>query len=253
MPADGDLPGSDGLKFLSDGVGFIDDAVSLFRGKKQTVTNNNRKTLNTVTKETEEVSAEKAMALMQQILGGTQGLGQLAQGEKGAGLYNSTVNKQLTNDLLARTVAQVASLSSIKTSAQTGNIDENTTNTTKKKGALEWVICTELHKQGRMCKKYYDTGWPVFARTPVRVKAGYYFWAIPAVHHLRAHPNSIRSHMLEAVMNARAEYIAAQVHVTGAKKTIFGYIALKGLYAICWTLSRTVARKPVDFMSLYTK
>lgn len=64
----------------------------------------------------ETVSADKATAYLQQILGGTSGLAAVSSGQKSAGLYNSTVNQQLTNDLLARTSAQTAALSATKTS-----------------------------------------------------------------------------------------------------------------------------------------
>lgn len=252
MPADGDLPtGSSEIDMADKAIGVVDDFVSLFRGKKTSKTTNNKKTLNTTTKESEEVSAEKAMALIQRILGGTQGLAALAQGEKGSGLYNSTVNQQLTNDLLARSTAEVAALSSVKTTTQTGTIDDTNTDTEKKRGALEWIVCTELHRQGRLSNRLYVAGAPVFARTPVRVKAGYYWWAIPAVLHLRKHPYSLRSILLASIMNARAEYIAAEAHMNGYKKTAFGYITLHSLYAICWVLSRTVARKPVLFPDLH--
>ncbi len=258
--ASGDLPKSDfggtlssfggGLSSIAGGIG---DIGSLFTGKKTTQNTKNTKTLDLTTKETEEVSAEKAMALLSRVLGSTQGLAAIAQGEKQSGLYNSTVNQQLTNDLLARVSGEVAALSSVKTNTQTGSVVEDNTQTNKTKGALQWIICTELHKQGRMDSKLYDAGWPVFARTPVRVKAGYYIWAIPTVKHLRAHPYSWYSIMIASVMKARAEQIAAATYVTGAKKTVFGYLVLKGLYGMCWVLSRTVARKPIDFMSLYTK
>lgn len=64
----------------------------------------------------EQVSNDKATAYLQQLLGGTSGLAAVSSGQKSAGMYNSTVNQQLTNDLLARTSAQTAALSSTKTS-----------------------------------------------------------------------------------------------------------------------------------------
>lgn len=242
--ASGDLPSGNPLDDISKGIGVVDDFMGLFRGKKTTTSNSNKKTLDTLTTETEEVSAEKAMALIQQMLGSTQGLAAIAQGEKSSGLYNSTVNQQLTNDLLARTAGEIAKLSSTKSTSQTGTIDESTTNTQKKKGALEWVICTELHKQGRLSDAHYKAGWPVFSRTPVAVKRGYYLWAIPAVLHLRKHPQSLVSRVLASVMTARAAQIAGE-------KSVYGWLTLKGLYAICWTLSRTVARKHIDYTVLY--
>lgn len=59
-------------------------------------------------------------ALIQSILGGTQGLAAVSSGQKTAGLRGSTVNQQLINDLLARVTTQ--------TSAQTAGT--KTTNKT---------------------------------------------------------------------------------------------------------------------------
>lgn len=243
--ADGDITGGSTSGTVKGWVSAADDFVSIFRGKTNTTSVNNKKTLNTTTKETEDVSQEKALALLQQLLGSTTGLAAVSQGEKNNGLYNSTVNEQLTNDLLSNVAGKVAALSSTKTIENTGTIDENNTNSEHKKGALEWVICTELNKQGRLSDSLYRRGAPVFISTPVRVKAGYYIWAIPAVLHLRAHPQSLYSRVLESVMVARARQIAGDT-------SLYGYVVLKGLYAICWTLSRTIARKPIDFSVLYT-
>jgi hypothetical protein len=54
------------------------------------------------------VSAEGVNAILQQILGGTQGLAQVASGQKSAGMYNATTNQQLINDLITRTSGEVA-------------------------------------------------------------------------------------------------------------------------------------------------
>lgn len=54
------------------------------------------------------ISKEGVGALLQQILSGTQGLASVAGGQRSAGLYNSTVNQQLINDLLTRTSAATA-------------------------------------------------------------------------------------------------------------------------------------------------
>jgi len=47
-------------------------------------------------------------AVIQQILGGTNGLAAIANGEKTAGLYNSSTNQLLTNDLITRTAGELA-------------------------------------------------------------------------------------------------------------------------------------------------
>jgi hypothetical protein len=106
-----------------------------------------------------------------------------------------------------------------------------------------WIICTELNKQGRLPYRYYIYGAREFAKYDERGKQGYYIWAIPSVRHLRKHPNSYYSKLLEVVFNARAEYLAAKAGCKGAKKTTLGFLTTHGLYGFCWILSRTIARK----------
>lgn len=55
-----------------------------------------------------DVSPQGVQALIDQILQGTNGLAAVSSGQKGAGLYDSTVNQQLTNDLTSRTAGEVA-------------------------------------------------------------------------------------------------------------------------------------------------
>lgn len=49
-----------------------------------------------------------AQNLINTILGGTSGLAAVSSGQKGAGLYNSSTNQLLVNDLLSRTAGEVA-------------------------------------------------------------------------------------------------------------------------------------------------
>lgn len=77
--------------------------------------------------ESNNVSPEAVQALIDSILGGTQGLAAVSQGQRGAGLYNSSTNQQLTNDLLARTAAEASKLNSTKT--VTNQINQTTTPT----------------------------------------------------------------------------------------------------------------------------
>jgi hypothetical protein len=53
--------------------------------------------------------------LLQQILSGTNGLASVASGQNTAGMYNSTVQTQMVNDLLARSAGEVASKQSTTT------------------------------------------------------------------------------------------------------------------------------------------
>ncbi len=53
------------------------------------------------------ISQQGTNQLIQQILASTQGLGAVAGAQKGAGLYNSTTNRMLTNDLISRAAGEV--------------------------------------------------------------------------------------------------------------------------------------------------
>src|ERR1700742_329805 len=59
------------------------------------------------TTQNSSVSAAGQSALLQQILSGTSGLASVAGGQHAAGLYNSSTNELLTNDLLTRAAGQV--------------------------------------------------------------------------------------------------------------------------------------------------
>lgn len=230
-------------------VGGVDTMLGWFTGSKTSTNQNGTQVLNGTQVQEEEVSLDKANELMRSLLENNNGLASLLQGEKGAGLYNSTVNQQLVGDLLARTVGQVAALSSKKTATQNSTTDNTQTNTAKKKGALQWIVCTELYKQGKMPHKHYRYGARVFAAYKEHHKPGYYIWAIPAVMHLRKHPDSALSKVLGIIFRARAEHISAVAGCKEAKRSVLGAVTTHGLYVICVALSYTIARKPIDFMS----
>lgn len=88
----------------------IQALLTTFKGTPATTTSSTTK---------EDVSAEKANAYIKQIMESTQGLSAVSSGQKAAGMYGSTTNQLLTNDLLARTAAGAAALSTSKTTTQT--------------------------------------------------------------------------------------------------------------------------------------
>lgn len=67
----------------------------------------------------ESVSPDAVNAVVKSILEGNQGLAAVSSGQKKAGMYNSSTNMMLTNDLIARAAAEGAKLN--KTSTQTTN------------------------------------------------------------------------------------------------------------------------------------
>lgn len=77
-------------------------------------------TANTGTITTQEgASPEAVEAIVKSVLEGTQGLANVTSGQNRAGLYNSTTNRLLVNDLMARAAAEGAKLN--KSSTQTIN------------------------------------------------------------------------------------------------------------------------------------
>jgi hypothetical protein len=251
--ADGDISGGSAGSMIdtaNKGVKFIDDFASLFRGTSSSSSVNKNVNLKTTTEE--EVDPAKAKALLEQLLSGVNGLAAITSGQKTVGIYDSTTNQQLVNDLLARSTADIAALGKKTTQAQTGTVTDSSSQ--HKKGALEWIVCTELYNQGRMPHKFYRYGARVFASYSDRSKQGYYLWAVPAVRHLRKHPHSVLSAILQDVFVARAEYLAAQAGCKEARKTVAGFLTTHVLFVVCVLLSRTIARKPIDwFNQVYTK
>lgn len=105
-----------------DNSGLVNLA-SLFLGKNTNTSFGG----STSTKQTtsEEVSPEAVNTIVKQMLEGTQGLAAVAQGQKTAGLYNSSTNQLLVNDLLSRT-AGVAAAANKKTTVDNTMADNRT-------------------------------------------------------------------------------------------------------------------------------
>lgn len=88
----------------ASGLQNIVSLVDLFRSKGGgTVTERN------------SVDPKAVQGIVNTILESNQGLSSIASGQKAAGLYNSTTNKLMLNDLVARTAAEGAKLNSSKT------------------------------------------------------------------------------------------------------------------------------------------
>lgn len=70
------------------------------------------------TTQNSSVSAAGQNALLNQLLSGTQGLAAVSQGQRAAGLYGSSTNTLLTNDLITRAAGQVNEQSKQTTTVQ---------------------------------------------------------------------------------------------------------------------------------------
>lgn len=100
-------------------LGNLMSLIQAFTGKSTNTTSGVGTSTTTTHSTLTDADAQK---LVQSLLEGNSGLAQVAGGQVGSGMYNSTVNSQLTNDLLARISAQVAA----------NNADKIVTTTTPK-------------------------------------------------------------------------------------------------------------------------
>ncbi len=112
-----------------------------------------------------------------------------------------------------------------------------------------WVVCTELHRQGRMPSRIYYSAASSFLAYPERGKRGYYVWAIPSVRHLRAHPQSRYSRLLERTFNCRARYLSDRRR--GRPTTLTGALVTHGLFTFCWALSWFIPESFALWQALY--
>ena len=89
------------------GLEAVTDLIKLFTGNSGGSNTTTTTSGRIGTKQT-MISSELATQMLQNALESNQGLAAIAQGQAGAGMYNSTTNKLLTNDLLARLTANIA-------------------------------------------------------------------------------------------------------------------------------------------------
>lgn len=101
--------------------------MKLFTGNKKTTTGGSFS-------QTEQSNLDQTVlsGILKQALESNSGLAAVTQGQKAAGLYNSSTNKLLANDLLARLTSQTAQQGASKTVTRTG-----TPSVTKEGGSTE--------------------------------------------------------------------------------------------------------------------
>lgn len=98
------MAGSNDLKELPKTGMTVTDLMNLISG----AANNFSGSKSTQTTDTSGISQDAMNAMLKSILEGTNGLADVASGQNRAGLYGSSVNTQLVNDLMTRAAAQVA-------------------------------------------------------------------------------------------------------------------------------------------------
>lgn len=117
--------------------------------------------------------------------------------------------------------------------------------------AAAWVVCTELESIGEMQKDTYQKAAPDFvARMTLKPSAvrGYHYWAVPYTRLMRRKDwvGSVARWAMRPIANGRANMI-------NGKPNFFGYVTFLVIEPICSLLGNTVARKPQNWQSLYSK
>ncbi len=95
-----------------------------------------------VTKEYTNLSPEALDRIIQQVLGGVDGISSIFGAEQSAGLYNSSVAAQASGDLIAQLVGEIAKLTAPKVTefVNSESTKQSTKQTDKKKGLLEGTL-----------------------------------------------------------------------------------------------------------------
>lgn len=96
----------------------IASLLQLIQGNKTTVSGGQ---LNSTTTTSKNINPENLAAVLKLALDSNAGLASVGQGQKTAGLYNSSTNRLLTNDLLSRLTAQASANSGTETRTVTGS------------------------------------------------------------------------------------------------------------------------------------
>ena len=115
-----------------------------------------------------DLSPEGYNKIIKDILASDAGLAALATGENLSGGYGSSVKAQLAQDLVLNIAGEMAKLTAPSVT------------TSKKKsaaGKLGSVICTELHRQGKLPTALYELGYSHFSSLHPNTVLGYRSWA----------------------------------------------------------------------------
>lgn len=112
------------------------------------------------------------------------------------------------------------------------------------------IVCTELVKQNKVDRRMYLLGGRDFANASETFKRGYYFYAIPAVRHLRQHPESWLSQFFAGLFTKRARWVAAKRGLIKKRKAIDGFLVYYSLHALAVVTGLLVREMP-DWQVVY--
>ena len=104
-----------------------------------------------------------------------------------------------------------------------------------------WVICTELHAQGKLSTKLYKASGERALTLSPEVMAGYHVWAIPFTKLLRK--SDFLSRLIAPIAISRCEYLLGE-------KRIWGWLTVHVGERVCGWIGKRLTRK-TDWRVLY--
>lgn len=114
----------------------VSSLANLFLGKTTNTQNGGGVSTTGTRTVSESVDPAAVKATVDSILSGTQGLAAVSSGQRRAGLYNSSTNQLLTNDLMARTAAEASKLNKSTTTRINENQADNRTITQQQQAPI---------------------------------------------------------------------------------------------------------------------
>lgn len=164
----------------------------------------------------------------------TQNIGASNTGTSSQNTIGSTTSQQINN--IGEKITDIFQNTALTQQQSTTNVG------TKAKAGT--ILCTELLAQDKMNKRLHrESHVNFFNNYSNSDRAGYYIWAVPAVKHMRKHPNSFRSKLLKLIVTSAVKHIAGIKYDKELAPSLFDHSIYYTGRCICWVISKTVARK----------
>lgn len=156
------------------------------------------------------LSQEAIDKLIYDVLSSDNGIAQLAAGENLSGGSSSSTKTLQTQDFLTKVIGELANVT-----AETIKLSDSSTSENKKSGGAKTVICTELHRQGKLDTELYEAGTPHWNVLNHTVWRGYICWAEHVVPLMQK--SELLSNLLAPIVRSRYQMIATgKFHFLGA-------------------------------------
>jgi len=125
---------ADASQGVTDIAGIVDIGTALF-GSSQSVRGSTSETTRSSGRQTEQIELDEAAiaAIIEDVLGGAEGLASVFSTEQAAGVFDSSVAAQASGDIVSKLVGELAKLTSKKVITQESEAEREASSRTKTK------------------------------------------------------------------------------------------------------------------------